>query len=42
MADTDNMLKRIFFNEPIYLLVQISLKFVPGFLIYNNWHQAIV
>ena len=42
MADAGNMLKRIFVIEPIYLLVQISLKFVPVFLIYNNWHQAIL
>ena len=33
MTDAGNMLKRIFFNEPIYLLVQISVKFVPVFLI---------
>ena len=42
MADAGNMLKGISYNEPIYLLVQISLIFVPVFLIYNNWHQAFV
>ena len=37
---TDNILKRIFLNEKVRILIQISLKFVAKGLIDNN--QALV